>query len=144
MKGVHTQAQKASDSDHTADTPLEIDHHPKHQMSERPKEGSSTPPQASQQSMPTTMDKVGNNPPQLPVHSFAGVKDVVYGPPTTDNITAKLKPLPPKKADTPLKAFAPVYDLQIASDVYVQLMNAQVTLTQCELLLLSPKVRNQV
>ena len=50
----------------------------------------------------------------------------------------------PKKADTPFKTFALVYDLQIASDVYAHSMNTQVTLTQCKLLLLSPKVRNQV
>ena len=43
-----------------------------------------------------------------------------------------------------LKTFTPVYDPQIALDVYMQSMNAQVTLTQCELLSLSPEVRNQV
>ena len=43
---------------------------------------------------------------------------MAYIPPTTENVAAKLKPSPPKKADMPLKTFAPVYDLQIALDVY--------------------------
>ena len=102
------------------------------------------PPQASQQSEPTTTEKVSNSPAQSLVHPYAGAKDMAYIPPTTENVAAKPKPSPPKKANAPLKTFAPVYDPQIASDIYAQSMNAQVTLTQCELLSLSPEVRNQV
>ena len=94
------------------DAPLEIDHCPKHQ------EGPSTPPQVSQQSELTTTKKVGNGPAQLPVHPFTGAKDVAYSPPTTNNVTAKPKPLLPKKVDMPPKTFAPVYNPQIASDIY--------------------------
>ena len=138
MKGVHTRAQTARTSDHTTDATPEIDHSLEHQ------EGLSMPPQASQQSKLTTMEKVSNGPAQLSIHPYAGAKDAVYIPPTTENITAKLKPSPPKKANAPLKTFTPVYDPQIALDVYTRSMNAQVTLTQCELLSLSPEVWNQV
>ena len=100
------------------DAPLEINHHLKCQLPERPKERSSTPPQVSQQSVPTMMNKVSNDPAQPPVHPFTGVKDTAYSLPTTDNITAKLKLSLPKMADAPLKTFAPVYDPQIASDIY--------------------------
>ena len=64
------------------------------------------------------MEKVGNGPAQLPIHPYAGAKDMAYILPTTDNIATKLKPSPPKKANVPLKTFAPVYDPLISPDVY--------------------------
>ena len=97
------------------DAPTEIDHHPKCQTNERSKEGLSTPPHVSQQSMPTTMEKVSNDPAKPPIHPFAGVKDMAYSLPTTDNVTTKLKPLPPKKANEPLKTFV----LEYPSKLYI-------------------------
>ena len=44
----------------------------------------------------------------------------------------------------PLRTAAPVYDPQVASTIYVHTMDSQITITQCELLSLSPEVRNQV
>ena len=102
------------------------------------------PPQAPQHSEPTTTEKVGNGPAPPPIHPYTGAKDAAYILPITENVTANPKPSLPKKTDMALKTFTPVYDPQIALDVYMQLMNAQVTLTQCELLSLSPEVRNQV
>ena len=79
-----------------------------------------------------------------PVHPFARGKDAMYAPPTTNNITVKQRPPPPKKPDVPLRTTTLIYDPQVASTVYVWTMDLQITITQCELLLLSPEVRNQV
>ena len=78
------------------------------------------------------------------VHPFTRAKDTAYAPPTTNNIAAKPKPALPKKPDVPLRTTAPIYDPQVASAVYVHMMDSQITITQCELLSLSPEVRNQV
>ena len=92
---------------------------------------------------PTTLEEVDNNEEHL-IHPFTRVKDTVYALPTTNNVGAKPKPLPPKKPDVPLRTAAPVYDPQVASTMYVHTIDSQITITQHELLLLSPEVRNQV
>ena len=60
-----------------------------------------------------------------------------------NNAAAKLKPALLKKPDIPLRTTALVYDPQVASTVYMCTMDSQITITQCELLSLSPEVRNQ-
>ena len=72
------------------------------------------------------------------------MKDAAYAPLTTNNVSAKLKPLPLKKPDVPLRTATPVYDPQVASTMYAHTMDSQITITQHELLLLSLEVRNQV
>ena len=62
----------------------------------------------------------------------------------TDNVAAKLKPPLPKKPKGSYKTTALIYDPKVASEVYMCTMDSQITLTQHELLLLSPEVRNQV
>jgi hypothetical protein len=81
---------------------------------------------------------------QPPLHPFAAARDAAYRPPTTDNVAAKPKPPPVKKPESVWKTTAPVYDPKVASDVYARTMNSPITLTQRELLSLSPEVRNQV
>ena len=49
-----------------------------------------------------------------------------------------------KKAEPAYRTHAPIYDGKIAADVYDHAMAASVTLTQRELLSLSPEVRSQV
>ena len=68
----------------------------------------------------------------------------MYAPPTTNNVTAKLKPALLKKPDVLLRTTAPVYDPKVASTIYAHTMDSQITITQRELLSLSPEVRNQV
>ena len=87
--------------------------------------------------LPAALEEVDNDEEPL-VHPFARAKDTAYAPLTTNNVAAKPKPAPPKKPDMPLRTTAPVYDLQVASTVYVCTMDSQITITQCELLLLSP------
>ena len=77
-------------------------------------------------------------------HLFADVPDATYAPPVNRNFAAAPKPQPPKKADPAYKTSAPIYDRKVATDVYNRAMDAQVTLTQRELLSLSPEVHVQV
>ena len=92
---------------------------------------------------PTTLEEVVNDE-EPPVHPFARAKDTAYAPPTTNNISVKPKPSLLKKPDIPLRTTAPIYNPQMASKVYAQMMDSQITITQRELLSLLPEVRNQV
>ena len=92
---------------------------------------------------PATLEDVNDND-KPSVHPFTRAKDAAYALLTTNNVTAKLKPAQPKKPDVPLRTTTPVYDPQVASAVYARTMDSQITITQCELLSLSPEVRNQV
>ena len=53
-------------------------------------------------------------------------------------------PSPQSHYHTAYRTLPPIYDGKIAADVYDRAMAASVTLTQCELLSLSPEVRSQV
>ena len=78
------------------------------------------------------------------IHPFAHVKDASYSLLTTNNVAAKLKPPLPKRPEGSYKTTTPIYDPKVASEVYVCTMDSQINLTQCELLLLSPEVWDQV
>ena len=104
----------------------------------------SEPQSAPQQSEVPIIEEITNNVNQPPTHLFVKAKDATYSPPTSDNVTAKPKPPPVKKPEVTYRMSAPIYDLQVASDIYSQTMNSQITLTQRELLALSPEVRSQV
>jgi len=64
--------------------------------------------------------------------------------PTDRNFASVPKPPPARKAEPAYRTFPPIYDGKIATDVYDRTMDSQVTLTQRELLSLSPEVRSQV
>ena len=78
------------------------------------------------------------------VHPHAGAPDATYAPPVNRNYAAVPKPPPAKKPETAYKTSALIYDGKIATDIYDRTMAMQVTLTQRELLSLSPEVRAQV
>jgi hypothetical protein len=79
-----------------------------------------------------------------PTHPYADVPDATYAPPVNCNFAATPKQAPAKKAEPAYKTLPPVYDGKIATDVYDRAMATQVTLTQRELLSLSPEVHSQV
>ena len=79
-----------------------------------------------------------------PLHPFTRAKDAPYIPPTTNNVAVKPKPSLPKKPEVLLRTTTPIYNPQVASTMYAHTMDSQITITQCELLSLSPEVRNQV
>lgn len=80
---------------------------------------------------------------QEPEHPFRGAKDAAYAPPTERNIGA---PDPPtmRKAEPAYKTQPSIYKASIATDVYSRTMETPITITQRELLSLSPEVRAQL
>ncbi|KAJ7340893.1 hypothetical protein DFH08DRAFT_925334 [Mycena albidolilacea] len=79
-----------------------------------------------------------------PEHPFAKARDAAYAPPRDRNVGALPKPAQPKKPNPAYRTNAPVYDEKIANAVFDRSMDTPVTLTQRELLSLSPEVRAQV
>ena len=131
-KGTRTRAQKARNQEQVAEAPAASD------------ASASAPITAPRQPKAITSEGNANHTSQPPVHPFACAKDASYSPPTTDNVAAKPKPPLPKKPEGSYKTTAPIYDPKVTSEVYACTMDSQITLTQCELLSLSPEVRNQV
>ena len=82
--------------------------------------------------------------PDPPVHPFAEARDATYAAPQIRNFGAPPKPAAPKKAEPAYRTLPPIYSGKIAAEVYDRAMDAPVTLTQRELLLLSLEVRSQV
>ena len=95
-------------------------------------------------SKPSTATTTVDTPVDPPVHPFAEVPDAIYAPPTDRNFGTLPKPPAPRKPEPAYRTLPPVYDEKIAIDVYRRAMVSQVTLTQRELLSLSPEVRSQV
>ena len=142
--GVRTRAQKARDPNPPTDTPT-----PPKRLTPAPVPAPVAPimppaPAAQLPPPPPAIPEEVDDDDEPPVHPFARAKDAAYAPPTTNNVTAKLKPAPVKKPDVPLRTAAPVYDPQVASAIYACTMDSQITITQRELLSLLPEVRNQV
>ena len=131
-RGTRTRVQKACDQEQVAEVPAASD------------ASAPAPTAVPRQSEAITSESNANHISQPPIHPFACTKDASYSPPTTDNIAMKPKPPLPKKPKGSYKTTTPIYDLKVTSEVYVRTMDSQITLTQCELLLLSPEVRNQV
>ena len=124
--------QKACDQEPVAEAPVASD--------------SSAPAPTTVPRQPKAIATEGNtnHTSQPPIHPFTQEKDAAYSLPTTDNVAAKPKPSPPKKPDGSYKTTIPIYDPKVESDIYMCMMDSQITLTQCKLLLLLPEVWNQV
>ena len=142
--GVWTRSQNAHDPNPPTDAPT-----PAKRPMPAPAPAPVAPvpppvPAAQLPPLPPAIPEEVNNDDEPPVHPFARAKDAAYALPATNNIAAKPKPAPPKKPDMPLRTATPVYDPQVASAVYAHTMDSQITITQRELLSLSPEVRNQV
>jgi hypothetical protein len=82
-------------------------------------------------------------PDTTPEHPYRNAKDAAYTPPIDRNLGAPIK-VPAKKNDPAYKTLPAVHDLSIAIDVYKRSMDSPITITQRELLSLSPEVRSQV
>jgi hypothetical protein len=82
--------------------------------------------------------------PKGPEHPFRNAQDATYIPPQDRNVGALPKPAAPKKAEPAYRTLPPIHDQSIATDVYNRSLNTPVTITQRELLSLSPEVRAQL
>jgi len=102
------------------------------------------PPLPAPQSIekPQTVVPAVNN--EEPEHPFAKARDASYAVPQNRNYAGAFKPPVGKKPEPAYRTFPPVYDDKIATDVYDRAMSTEVTVTQRELLSLSPEVRSQV
>jgi hypothetical protein len=80
---------------------------------------------------------------ETPAHPFAKAQDGTYAPPQDRNIGATPKPPAARKPEPAYRTTAPVYDEKVASEVFNRSMEASITLSQRELLSLSPEVRTQ-
>jgi len=81
----------------------------------------------------------------IPEHPFQSAKDAAYAPPNTQNIGAPIKPSSNVKwTDPAYKTLPPIHDAIIAAEVYKRSMDTPITITQRELLSLSPEVHSQV
>ncbi|KAJ3510089.1 hypothetical protein NLJ89_g4871 [Agrocybe chaxingu] len=78
-----------------------------------------------------------------PEHPFRDVQDATYVPLQDRNIGAVPKPQAPKKSDAAYRTLPPIHDSRIATAVYDRSLNTPVTITQRELLSLSPEIRAQ-
>ena len=84
-------------------------------------------------------------PSAVPEHPYRNAKDAAYAPPIDRNIGATVKVANnAKRSDPAYKTLPPVHDPTIATDVYKRSMETPITITQRELLSLSPEVRSQV
>jgi len=78
------------------------------------------------------------HPAQRPPHPFAKARDAAYAPPKERNAG-----LPPKFAPA-YRTNAPIYNEKDAADVFQSSLDAQVTLTQRQLLSIAPEVRSHM
>ena len=83
-------------------------------------------------------------PDSTPEHPYRNAKDAAYAPPIDRNIGTPAKNPAFSKNDPAYKTLPAVHDPLIAADVYKRSMDAPITITQRELLSLSPEVRSQV
>lgn len=86
-------------------------------------------------------------PSSAPEHPFRNARDAAYAPPATRNVGGIVKPIAPKASAANAPAYRtlpPIHDPTIAAEVYRRAMDAPITITQRELLSLSPEVRSQV
>ena len=87
---------------------------------------------------------ISNSQPIIPEHPYRNARDAAYSPPVNRNIAVQDKSNPIKRAEPAYKTLPPVHDPAIATQVYKRSMDAPITITQRELLSLSPEVRSQV
>ena len=76
-------------------------------------------------------------------HPFRNAKDAAYTPPTDRNIGAPA-PQANKKSEPAYKQQPVIYKASITTDVYSRTMDTLITVTQRELLSLSPEVQAQI
>src|SRR6202522_559126 len=84
-----------------------------------------------------------NSQPTIPEHLYRNARDAAYAPPVNRNIAAQYKPSNEKRPGPAYKTLPPVHDPTITANVYKQSMDAPITITQWELLSMSPEVRPQ-
>jgi hypothetical protein len=92
----------------------------------------------------TTSTSSTDEPTEAPIHPYRDVSEPNYAPPRDRNFAAS-PPKPPKEKEVAYRTQAPIYDQKLAEEVYSRTMKTPfVTLSQQELLSLSPEVRQKI
>jgi hypothetical protein len=131
---IRTRAQKARNANVDPDDDPAPVQPPANSESDQPRATSEAP--ASTPAIPFE--------PKGPEHPFRNAKDATYIPPQDRNVGALPKPAAPKKSEPAYRTLPPIHEQSIATDVYNRSLNTPVTLTQRELLSISPEVRAQL
>ena len=148
IPAARTRAQKAkvafSDDVEEIDAPAVKEARQKARIEEVPEVAE--PPAAVAKDVPsTTVPTVDVPTVTEPEHPYQHVKDAIYAPPSMRNVGAPIKPPAVVKKNEPAyKTLPPIHDPAVATEVYNRSMDAPITITQRELLSLSPEVRSQV
>ena len=82
--------------------------------------------------------------PKGPEHPFRNAQDATYIPPQDRNVGTLPKPSAPKKSEPAYQTLPPIHNQSITTDVYNHSLNMPITLTQRELLSISPEVQAQL
>ncbi|KDR81131.1 hypothetical protein GALMADRAFT_207976 [Galerina marginata CBS 339.88] len=134
---IRTRGQKAREPAVEDDEDLPIPPEP----SAAPK---SVPPAHDRPSNPSSTDtNTSNSSNSFPEHPFRNAPDASYLPPQSRNVGAPDKATN-KKSEPAYRTYPPIYDSNIASNVYNRSLDSPITLTQRELLSIAPEVRNQL
>jgi hypothetical protein len=106
-------------------------------------EDATPPPQETSEGNPSTSTR--SQPTDGPKHPYRLAKDAAYSPPVTKNVGAQEKPVASsnKKPEPAYKTLPLIHDPLIAESVYKRSLETPITITQRELLSLSPEVRSQ-
>ena len=149
---IRTRAQRAriETIDEEDDTPADVLDTRKKEIIDKARAAQKARETASAAPIPesstTTQFIPTQQPTSIPEHPFRNAKDASYIPTIADK--AASNPVRPqtfnKKPDAAYKTLPPIHDASIALEVYKRTMEAPITITQRELLSLSPEVRSQV
>jgi len=140
---VRTRGQKARDTRAESDDEEEVAAVRKRRQPTVEEEEESTTPDKQPPRQPTPTATIPTRQPEAaPEHPYRNARDAAYIPPVARNVGAQDKNA--KKVEPAYKTLPPVHDPEIAANVYKRSMEAPITITQRELLSLSPEVRSQV
>src|SRR5271168_687363 len=84
-----------------------------------------------------------NSQPTIPEHPYQNTRDAAYAPPVNRNVAVPDKLNNGKRPEPAYKTLPPIHNPTIAANVYKRSMDAPITITQRELLSMSPEVRSQ-
>ena len=117
----------------------------KHPRIEEVQDEEDTQPTVSKEKTVSPDPALVTQPTETTEHPFRSARDAAYAPPAARNVGAPVKaPAAGKKQEPAYKTLPPIHDPLIATEVYQRSMDAPITITQRELLSLSPEVRSQV
>jgi hypothetical protein len=111
-------------------------------IEEIPDEDAIPPPQEPSKGSTSTLTSTQLQLTEGPEHPYQLAKDTAYSPPVTKNIGTQDKPATSntKKPEPAYKTLPPIHDPLITESVYKCSLDALITITQRELLSLSPEV----